>query len=70
MIYFITNMVKSMTSQRLINDFNTLGAEYHFHLGRECVRMGAAGARTGRCLGHHLLHPQIFTRLAFKLFLS
>ena len=28
--------------------------------------MGAAGARTGRCLGHHLLHPQIFTRLAFK----
>ena len=24
---------------------------------RECVRAGAAGARTGRSLGHHLLHP-------------
>ena len=28
---------------------------------RECVRTGAAGARTRRCLEHHLLHPQILT---------
>ena len=26
---------------------------------RECVRAGAAGARTRRSLGHHLLHPLI-----------
>ena len=28
---------------------------------RECVGMGAAGEWTHRCLGHHLLHPQILT---------
>ena len=27
--------------------------------GRECVRAGAAGSRTRRSLGHHLLHPLI-----------
>ena len=27
---------------------------------RECVSTGAAGARTRRSLGHHLLHPLIF----------
>ena len=59
-------MVKSMTSQRLINDFNTLGAEYHFYLGRECVRMGAAGARTRRSSGHQILYPVRF-RFRFKL---
>ena len=26
---------------------------------RECVRAGAAGSRTRRSLGHHLLHPLI-----------
>ena len=26
---------------------------------RECVRAGAAGSRTRRYLGHHLLHPLI-----------
>ena len=26
-------------------------------INRECVRAGAAGARTRRSLGHHLLHP-------------
>ena len=26
---------------------------------RECIRAGAAGARTHRSLGHHLLHPLI-----------
>ena len=31
---------------------------------RECVRAGAAGARTRRSLGHHLLHPLILRLLA------
>ena len=31
------------------------------HNIRECVRKGAAGARTRRPLGHCLLHPQILT---------
>ena len=30
---------------------------------RECVRAGAAGARTRRSLGHHLLHPLILKPL-------
>ena len=30
---------------------------------RECVRAGAAGARTRRTLGHHLLHPLILKPL-------
>ncbi len=30
---------------------------------RECVRTGAAGARTRRFLGHHLLHPLILRLL-------
>ena len=30
---------------------------------RECVRAGAAGARTRRSLGHHLLHPLILRLL-------
>ena len=30
---------------------------------RECVRAGAAGARTCRSLGHHLLHPLILRLL-------
>ena len=30
---------------------------------RECVSKGAAGARTHRSLGHHLLHPQILRLL-------
>ena len=30
---------------------------------RECVSTGAAGARTRRSLGHHLLHPQILRLL-------
>ena len=30
---------------------------------RECVRTGAAGARTRRSLGHHLLHPLILRLL-------
>ena len=30
---------------------------------RECVSTGAAGARTRRSLGHHLLHPLIFRLL-------
>jgi hypothetical protein len=30
---------------------------------RECVSMGAAGARTCRSLGHHLLHPLILRLL-------
>ena len=29
----------------------------------ECVRTGAAGARTRRFLGHHLLHPLILRLL-------
>ena len=29
----------------------------------ECVSTGAAGARTHRSLGHHLLHPQILRLL-------
>ena len=29
---------------------------------RECVSTGAAGARTRRSFGHHLLHP-LFLRL-------
>ena len=32
-------------------------------VGRECVSMGAAGARTRRSLGHHLLHPLILRLL-------
>ena len=32
---------------------------------RECVSTGAAGARTSRSLGHHLLHPLIL-RLLFS----
>ena len=31
------------------------------NLHRECVRTGAAGARTRRPLEHQLLHPQILT---------
>ena len=31
--------------------------------GRECVSTGAAGARTRRSLGHHLLHPLILRLL-------
>ena len=31
------------------------------NLHRECIRTGAAGARTRRHLGHHLLHSQILT---------
>ena len=31
--------------------------------GRECIRTGAAGARTRRSLGHHLLHPLILRLL-------
>ena len=30
---------------------------------RECVRAGAAGARTRKSLGHHLLHPLILRLL-------
>mgnify|MGYP001367487223 CR=1 FL=1 len=30
---------------------------------RECVRAGAAGSRTRRSLGHHLLHPLILRLL-------
>ena len=30
---------------------------------RKCVSMGAAGARTRRSLGHHLLHPLILRLL-------
>ena len=30
---------------------------------RECVSMGAAGARTRRSLGHHLMHPLILRLL-------
>jgi hypothetical protein len=30
---------------------------------RECIRIGAAGARTSRSLGHHLFHPQILRLL-------
>ena len=30
---------------------------------RECVSMGAEGAPTDRSLGHHLLHPLIFSLL-------
>ena len=32
-------------------------------LTRKCVSMGAAGARTRRSLGHHLLHPLILRLL-------
>ena len=32
-------------------------------LYRECASTGAAGARTRRCLGHHLLHPLILRGL-------
>ena len=28
----------------------------HINRGRECVRMGAAGAQTLRSLGHHFMH--------------
>ena len=31
--------------------------------GKECVRAGAAGARTRRSLRHHLLHPLILRLL-------
>ena len=31
----------------------------YFMLNRKCVSTGAAGARTLRSLGHHLLHPRI-----------
>ena len=31
----------------------------HLLKSRECVRAGAAGARTRRYSGHHLLHPLI-----------
>jgi hypothetical protein len=34
-----------------------------YDAGRECVSMGAAGARTRRSLGHHLLHPLILRLL-------
>ena len=30
---------------------------------RECVRVGAAGGRTRRSLGHHLMHPLILRLL-------
>ena len=30
---------------------------------RECVSAGAAGARTHRSLGHHILHPLILRLL-------
>jgi len=32
-------------------------------LSRECIITGAAGARTRRSLGHHLLHPLMILRL-------
>ena len=35
----------------------------HTTLHRECVSMGAAGARTRRSLGHHLLHSLILRLL-------
>jgi hypothetical protein len=38
---------------------NTFGIK----LNRECVSTGAAGARTHRSLGHHLLHPLILRLL-------
>ena len=37
----------------------TTSSFYH----RECVSTGAAGARTRRSLGHHLLHPLILRLL-------
>jgi hypothetical protein len=33
---------------------------------RECVSTGAAGARTRRSLGHHLLHPLILRLLVLS----
>ena len=30
------------------------------HIFRECVRAGAAGSRTRRSSGHHVLNPQNF----------
>ena len=33
---------------------------------RECVKAGAAGARTRRNLGHHLLHPLILRLLVLS----
>jgi hypothetical protein len=43
-----------------------------FKADRECVRTGAAGARTRRSSGHHLWHPQNFDRFhyCFSLFES
>ena len=32
---------------------------FTFHYIRECIRMAAAGVRTRRSLGYHLLHPLI-----------
>ena len=36
---------------------------YLLSLSRECVSMGAVGARTRRSLKHHLLHPLILRLL-------
>ena len=44
----------------LNQDYQFMIYSTYYHV-RECVRMGAAGAQTRRCLGHHFLHPKILT---------
>jgi hypothetical protein len=46
----------------VVRGYITAG-QIQFHLFRECVSTGAAGARTRRSLGHHHLHPLILRLL-------
>ena len=53
-----------------INTYTYLTKARALDKARECVRMGAAGERTRRSLGHNLLHPQNFDQSIFiKIFL-
>ena len=57
MLHFTT---PSFTIFRLIiREIISKMYSWHLALIRECVRAGAAGSRTRRSLGHHLLHPLI-----------
>ena len=51
----------------LIEKITDVTVKYHrdalVRQSRECVSTGAAGARTRRSLGHHLLHPLILRLL-------
>ena len=58
-----STMVDINTDVESIRPSTPAGSDGKNYFIRECVSTGAAGARTRRSLGHHLLHPLILRLL-------